>query len=88
MKKIEKKILTEYFEAVQSGNKKCELRLNDFEISEGDVLLLREWDSSNNSYTGRSIEKRVTWVGRWKLDELFWSQEEIDEKGLQIISFE
>lgn len=85
---IKKKIIQPYFDAIVSGKKKFELRLNDFEVSEGDTLLLEEWDEKNKKYTGRTIEKKVTYVGRWKIDELFWPQEEILEKGIQVISLE
>jgi len=85
---IKKKILPEYFEAIASGKKKFELRLNDFEINEGDTLLLEEWSPENKSYTGRSIEKKVTYVKQFKIDELFWSVEEIMEKGIQVVSIE
>ena len=86
--KIEKKILPEYFDAVSSGKKKYELRLNDFEIKEGDTLFLREWDPENSEYTGREIEKVVTYVGKFKIDKLFWPKEDIESKGLQVISLE
>lgn len=85
MATIKKKIWPKYFEAVLSGKKKYELRLNDFEINEDDMFVLEEWDSETKKYTGRSIEKKVTYVGRFKLDELFWSKEQIEEKGIQII---
>lgn len=88
MVEIQKKILPEYFEAVASGDKHYELRLNDFEINPGDTLVLREWDSGLPGYTGRELRKEVTYVGRFKVDELFWSREEVEEKGLQIISFQ
>lgn len=84
---IRKKILPEYFEAIVSGKKKYELRLNDFEINEGDVLLLEEMDPTTKELTGRTIEKTVSYVGKFKVDELFWPAEEVKEKGLQIISF-
>ncbi len=85
---IKKKIHPEYFEVVSSGKKKYELRLNDFEISEGDTLMLEEWDPELKEYTGRSIEKKATYVGRFKIDELFWPEKDILEKGIQIISLE
>ncbi len=88
MPTIKKKIWPIYFEAIVSGKKKYELRLNDFEINEGDYLLLEEWDPKTKKYTGRSIEKKVTYVGRFKLDELFWPKEAIEEKGIQIISLQ
>lgn len=85
---IKKKILPEYFEAISSGKKKFELRLNDFDIAEGDTLMLEEWDARKNAYTGRNIEKKVTYVGKFRIDELFWPEEEIKAKGIQIISLE
>ncbi len=88
MKKIEKKIRPEYFKEIFLGKKTFELRLNDFEIEEGDILVLKEWDPKTENYSGREIEKKVGCVGRWKIDELttFWPKEEIENKGLQIIS--
>ncbi len=86
MAEIHKKILPEYFEAIYSGKKNYELRLNDFEINEGDVLILEEWDKNINNYTGRKVEKTVTYVGKFRIDQLFWPEEEIKEKGIQIIS--
>lgn len=85
---VKKKIWPEYFDTVISGKKKYELRLNDFEINEGDVLVLEEWDMKTKSYTGRTIEKKVTYVGKFKLDKLFWPESEVKEKGIQVISLE
>lgn len=85
---VHKKINKEYFEAIISGKKKYELRLNDFEITEGDILVLEEWDKSLGEYTGRKVEKKVTYVRAFKIDELFWTKEEVLEKGIQIISLE
>lgn len=88
MQKIEKKIWSEYFEEILSNKKTFELRLNDFEVEEGDILILKEWDPNTKSYTGRELEKDVGYVGKWKIDELtkFWPKEDIENKGLQIIS--
>lgn len=85
---IRKKIWPEYFEAVVSGKKKYELRLNDFEVNEGDTLVLEEWDSQTAKYTGRKIAKKVTYVGKFKIDQLFWPEAAIKAKGIQIISLE
>jgi len=85
---IKKKIWPEYFDAVFSGKKKYELRLNDFEVNEGDVLILEEWDPKTQTYSGRSVEKKVTYVGKFKIDKLFWTEDQIKEKGIQIISME
>ncbi len=86
--KIEKKVWPEYFQQILNGKKTFELRLNDFDISEGDTLTLKEWDPETKDYTGRTLEKQVGYVGRWKIYGLtkFWPREDIDEKGLQVIS--
>ncbi len=85
MKTVTKKIKSEFFEAILSGKKNYELRLNDFDIEEGDTLILLEHDEQRN-LTGRQIEKIVSYVGKFKMDELYWPEDEIQEKGLQIIS--
>lgn len=85
---IKKKIQPEYFEAVVSGKKKYEVRLDDFEIKEGDILVLEEWNPETKKYTGRKSEKKVTYVGKFKINQLFWSKEEIEAKGIQIISLD
>jgi len=89
MATIKKKAWPELFEKVAAGKKNFDLRLNDFEINEGDMLVLEEWDPEKKEYTGRTIEKKVGYVFRFKPDELpFYPAEEIKEKGLQIISLE
>ncbi len=84
--KIEKKAWPELFQKILNGDKKFDLRLADFECKEGDILLLREWDPETKKYTGREIEKEVSYVFKTK-DVKFWNKEEIDKYGFQIISF-
>ncbi|PIN93514.1 hypothetical protein COU61_00850 [Candidatus Pacearchaeota archaeon CG10_big_fil_rev_8_21_14_0_10_35_13] len=84
---IEKKVLPKYYEKIISGEKKFELRLADFECKEGDVLLLREWNPETKEYTGRSVEKKVTYVIKTK-ELKFWKSEEVENYGYQIISME
>jgi hypothetical protein len=55
---IKKKTWPVYFEAVASGKKNFDLRLDDFAIKEGDTLVLEEWDPEMKEYTGRTIEKK------------------------------
>ena len=85
---IEKKIWPGYIDFIASGKKKFELRLDDFKISEGDYLLLKEWNPKTKKYTGKNIKKKVTYVAKFKIDKLFWPKKEIEEKGIQIISLE
>ena len=88
MAMIKKKIWPGYFETIASGKKKYELRLNDFEVNEGDTLILEEWNPETEEYTGRKTEKNVTYVDKFQIDKLFWPEEQIKEKGIQIISLE
>ncbi len=83
---IKKKIWTEYFELIKSGKKKFELRLADFDIQEGDTLVLEEWNPETKEYTGRTIKKEVNFVFKFNLDD-FGQKEQIEEKGLYIIEF-
>ncbi len=76
--KIEKKVWPEYFEKILSGDKTYELRLDDFECSPGDVLVLKEWDPETKEYSGRQIEKKVTYVGKTK-NMKFWKKEDIEK---------
>lgn len=90
-KRVTKKVLPEYFQDIVDGQKKYELRLNDFDIEPGDTLVLEEYtsiDPQTRQATGRVLEKRVTYLRKFKLQDLWWSEEEIKEKGIQIISFE
>ncbi len=89
--RIIKKVLPDYFQDIVDGKKKYELRLNDFKVEPGDTLVLEEWtsiDPASRRATGRVLEKAVTYVRRFKLSDLWWSRQEIEDKGIQIISFE
>ncbi|RKS87292.1 uncharacterized protein DUF3850 [Orbus hercynius] len=55
----ELKILPEYFNAVKSGVKKFECRINDRDYRSGDILHLREWQIK---YTGNDIKAKVTYI--------------------------
>jgi len=90
-KRIIKKVLPPYFQDILDGKKKYELRLNDFEIEPGDILVLEEWTTTDpvmRRATGRVLEKEVTYLRKFKLQDLWFSQEDILEKGIQIISFD
>lgn len=62
MRIISKKIQSEFFQAVQSGKKTFELRVDEDGIQEGDFIILQEW--LNDEYTGRSVVVRVGFVLR------------------------
>ena len=62
---IKKKTWPKYFQEVLEGKKTFEVRLADFEIKEGDVLILEEYDPKIKSYTGRTIRKKVNFVTKF-----------------------
>jgi len=82
----EKKVWSEYFQKILDGKKTYELRLADWECKESDILVLQEWNPETKEYTGREIEKEVTYVGRTK-NMTFWPKEDIEKYGYQIIAF-
>ncbi len=84
---IKKKIWPAYFKKVTSGKKKFELRLADFKIKEGDILILEEWDPKTEKYTGRKIKTRATYILKTK-NLPFYSTAEIRKYGWQIIQIE
>jgi len=83
---IKKKIWPKLFELVSSGEKKFELRVADFDIKKGDMLILEEWDPITKQYTGKTIEKTVDYVLKFNLND-FGQEKEIKEKGLFLIQF-
>ena len=62
----------EPFEAVLRGIKNFELRVNDRDFKEGDVLELREFDPVSQAYTGRTVCRCITYIiagGEWDLPD-------------------
>jgi hypothetical protein len=51
-----------YFQAIWDGLRLFEYRKNDRDYRVGDILWLREFDISNNKYTGREIKRKVLYV--------------------------
>ncbi len=84
MREIRKKCWPEFFESVASGNKNAEIRLADFDIEAGDVLVLEEWDPETRSYTGRKIKKKVKSVVKVDVSRMH-SSDEIMKNGFHLI---
>jgi ribosomal protein S17 len=85
--KIKKKTWPELFQKILDGEKKFELRLADFKCEPGDTLVLEEWDPKTQKYTGRKLEKKVTYVLKTK-DIKFWPKKDIKKYGFQVISLD
>lgn len=50
----------QYFEPIRTGLRPFEIRLNDRGYHPGDTLNLREWDPAEQTYTGRTLLRRVS----------------------------
>lgn len=55
------KTLPEFFQQVWLGIKRFEVRKNDRDYNEGDVLILEEW-SPETQYTGRFIDTDILYL--------------------------
>ena len=75
----------ESYDLVLSGDKTYDLRLADWNVKQGDVILFQEWDPETKRYTGREMSKTVGYVGRTK-DWEVWAKDDIEKYGYQIIS--
>lgn len=64
MRLIEKKVWPDYFESLLAGEKKFEVRIDDFEVEVGDVLRLREYSpgQKKGGYTSRELFKKVAFI--------------------------
>jgi Domain of unknown function (DUF3850) len=62
MKVHELKTLRPYFQDVYSGVKKFEVRFNDRDFQVNDLLGLEEFDGATQTYTGRYIIRRITYI--------------------------
>ena len=58
----ELKVWLEYYEDIENGSKKFELRFNDRDYKVGDVLRLREYNQIENYYTDRETTKTVGYI--------------------------
>ena len=84
---IRKKCWPEYFEKVLSGEKKFEVRLDDFYCGVGDVFVLEEYNPETQQYTGRTIRKKIAYIVKTK-DFEFWDNSDVEKYGYQIMSLE
>ena len=69
MRKVhELKIHPDYFESVKSRSKLFECRFNDRDFKVNDILILKEFNTETQQYTGREISVLViymleNWIG-------------------------
>lgn len=68
MAEHELKIWPEFFEASLDLVKPFELRKDDRGFAVGDFLRLREWNPQTERYSGREIQRRVSYILRHRPD--------------------
>lgn len=86
---IRKKCWPEYFEKFCSSERTFELRLADFDLKDGDVLLFEEYNPETKEYTGRKASfgcKKVEHSARDPLS--FYEVEDVRKYGFWIIKLE
>ncbi len=85
--KHELKIEPKYFEAVKDGRKKFEIRKNDRNYQEGDILVLLEYDKYYEAFTGEKITVEISYMTDYAQQdgyvvlgiEEIWEGEELTE---------
>ena len=83
---IRKKAWPELFEAVLNGKKDFDIRLDEFKVNEGDILLLEEWNPKTKKYTGRKIKKKIKFI--LHTNQLpFWTEQEVLDHGFVVMGF-
>ncbi len=81
---IKKKSWPKIFVLIKSGKKKFDLRVADFKIKEGDILVLEEYDPKEKKYTGRKLAKKVKYMMKFGLND-FGQKKAIEKKGIYVI---
>lgn len=86
---IKKKTWPEFFEKFASGQRSLELRLADFDLKDGDELVLAEYDPKTKTYSGREANFVCKKVERSAANPLqFYSVEDVKKYGFWIIQLE
>ncbi|MED0649883.1 DUF3850 domain-containing protein [Aeribacillus pallidus] len=65
----ELKVLPQYFDPLVKRIKTFEIRKNDRDFRVGDILVLKEFDPETNMYTGRIVERKVTYITNFAQQE-------------------
>ena len=85
--KIYKKCWPEFFELVKAKKKNVELRLADFDIKKGDILVLEEYDPKTKKYSGRKLERKCKNINKVEMLKMH-SIEDIKKYGHYLIELE
>lgn len=86
---IKKKCWPEWFEKFISGERTLELRLADFDLKEGDKIIMEEYNPETKQYTNRQAEFLCKKVEHSAQDPLqFYNIDDVRKHGFWIIELE
>lgn len=71
---------------MKSEKRNADLRLADFHIKKGDILIIEEWDPKKKEYSGRLLRKRVKKVIKLNLLD-FYTAKDLKKYGCYLIEF-
>lgn len=55
---------------MKTGTMSLDLRLADFRLQKGDLIVFREWSPKRKRYTGRTLERKVRGLVKFNLAKL------------------
>jgi len=86
---IKKKCWPEWFKTFISGERTLELRLADFDLREGDTIIMEEYNPETKQYTGRIASFNCKKVEHSAQDPLqFYKIDDVRKHGFWIIELE
>ncbi|MDO8503565.1 MAG: DUF3850 domain-containing protein [bacterium] len=86
---IKKKCWPEWFDKFCSGERTFELRLADFDLKDGDTIIMEEYNPGTKQYTGRQASFLCPKVERSAKNPLqFYKVEDVGKYGFWIIKME
>ena len=86
---IKKKCWPEFFQKFISGERTFELRLADFDLKDGDTIIMEEYNPETKQYTGRQTSFLCKKVEKSAQDPLqFYNIDDVKKHGFWIIELE
>jgi len=86
---IYKKCWPEWFDKFCSGERTLELRLADFNLKSGDILIFKEYEPKTKKYTGREVSFKCKKVEHSAQNPLqFYKVKDVKKHGFWIIELE
>lgn len=85
MKTVEKKCWPKNFELFATGKRILDFRLADFDLEQGDMLVLTEYDPEKKKLTGRTTQLKVKRLEKVGNITRYYSEEELEKHGFYLM---